>query len=242
MFRTAARTYGPRVVGVLLSGALDDGVHGLSLVKSLGGKAIVQDPHEAPMPELPISACRNVDVDYIVPSAEISALLASLANEPATGKVRNAGAAMDPDDQLEPDVAEQGTHGLVKSPYRGAPSVFRCPECGGPLWEMEGGRPVRFRCHVGHSFTGEGLLEEQQQSLEAAMWTAVRTLDENAALNRRMSERAREMKLKGLVMAYDRRAQWAQQQADVIRRLLVSQQKDSIKSKPVPHLRDQATR
>jgi two-component system chemotaxis response regulator CheB len=230
LFRTAARAYGPRVVGVILSGTLEDGTHGLSVIKSFGGKAIVQDPEEAQMPGMPASACRHVEVDYVVPSAEIASLLARLSREAPERAGRAEGIAMDPDDDLEPDIAERGSDALASHLDKNPPSPFVCPECGGALWEISREPPSRFRCHVGHSFTGDGLLAEQDRDLEVALWSAVRALDKNAALNRAMAERAEKARLEGLMLGYRRRAESAQSQANVIRDLLVSPAQGSVQS------------
>ena len=231
LFRTAARTYRERVIGVILSGGLDDGTHGLGLVKRFGGTAVVQDPKEAMVPDMLLSACRNVDVDFVVPRSEISTLLVRLVTHPPEAHRTSKGTTMDADDNLEPDVAEEGIDALSNGLYPGPPTPFRCPECGGALWELSEKPPFRFRCHVGHSFAGEGLAAGQQYDVEAAMWAAVRTLDENAALNRRMANRASSTDLAGLEHAYRERAKRAQEQANVIRNLLVRSKMDAVESK-----------
>lgn len=78
LFRSAARSHGRRVIGVVLTGNLDDGTAGLLAIKSHGGLAVVQDPAEADYSGMPESAIENVDVDYVVPLAEIPALLVDL--------------------------------------------------------------------------------------------------------------------------------------------------------------------
>jgi len=82
LFRSAARTFGPGAVGVMLSGVLDDGTAGLLAIKGRGGVAIVQDPEEATHPGMPLSAIENVDVDHVLPVAEIASLLTELAASP----------------------------------------------------------------------------------------------------------------------------------------------------------------
>jgi two-component system chemotaxis response regulator CheB len=184
---------------------------------------------------MPLSACQNVAVDHVVPSAQIGSLLADLVQDRRKLATSSSGGknAMDPDDQATPDIAEQGSQALSHPLYNTPPSALTCPECGGALWELKNGDPLRFRCHVGHSFTGEGLLDGQDENLEIALWTAVRALDENAALNRKMAARAAEGRLAGLSLAYERRAMIAQEQANVVRALLVEVPiADSVESVP----------
>jgi len=222
LFRTAARAFGARVIGVVLSGALDDGTHGLSLIKQTGGIAVVQDPQEALVGSMPLSACENVPIDHIAPASDIGSLLVKIVQNQQLDHFSSGGNnAMDPDDKATPDIAEQGSQALSSPLYETPPSALTCPECGGALWELRDGDLSRFRCHVGHSFTGQGLLDEQDQNLEIALWTAVRALDENAALNRKMAARAAEGRLAGLSLAYERRAALSQKQANVVRALLV---------------------
>ena len=79
LFRSAALAHGPRVIGVVLTGSLDDGTAGLSAVKRCGGTAVVQDPSDASHPSMPAAALKNVAVDHSVPLSEMAALLARLA-------------------------------------------------------------------------------------------------------------------------------------------------------------------
>src|SRR5947199_4217672 len=78
LFRTAAYTYGPRVIGVVLTGRLDDGTSGLQAVKECGGLAIVQDPADAEHPSMPRSALRSVKVDRTAPLGELGKAIMEL--------------------------------------------------------------------------------------------------------------------------------------------------------------------
>lgn len=234
LFRTASRSFGSRVIGVVLSGALDDGTHGLSLIKQNGGIAVVQDPQEALVDSMPLSAYQNVAVDYVVPAARIGPLLVEIVQERQAAQLCSRGNdALEADDKATPDIAEQGSEALESPLYDRFPSAFTCPACGGALWEFKDGERLRYRCHVGHAFTGEGLLDEQDQKLEIALWTAVRALDENAALNRRMAARAADVRLTGLAQTYEHRAATAKEQANVVRAVLVEAPiADSVESVP----------
>ena len=169
LFRTAARSYGPWTIGVVLSGGLDDGTSGLMEVKRYEGVAAAQDPGEAIFPSMPASAIENVRVDYVLPLDQLGPLLARLAREPVPAEQgaafmsRNNGAE-------QPDVAEVGTDALKSGDLSMPPSRFTCPECGGALWELENGRLLRYRCHVGHGYTADSLMAAQAEKLEDALW------------------------------------------------------------------------
>lgn len=218
LFRTAARYYGRRVVGVVLSGNLDDGTAGLVAVKMRGGVAVVQNPDEALFEGMPRNAIENVEVDYILPLSAIASTLLRLADEP----VKEEGA--DPvtgDMEAESDMAELEVAALQKAERPGKPSVFGCPECGGVLWELHEGEILRFRCRTGHAFSAQSLLAEQSESLETALWTALRALEEKAALARRMFKGACERNQPISAARFEEQAQDAQQNAAIIRELLL---------------------
>jgi two-component system chemotaxis response regulator CheB len=145
LFRSAARVYGPRVVGVILTGALDDGTAGLLTVKRQGGIAVVQDPDEALYPSMPMSALANVAVDYRLPLSKIGPLLVRLAGE----QVEENGEHPVSKD-MEIKLEDMDVETLHNDERAGKPSGFSCPECGGVLWEIEDGDLLRFRCRVGH--------------------------------------------------------------------------------------------
>jgi two-component system chemotaxis response regulator CheB len=191
LFRSAARHYGPRVIGVVLTGGMDDGTAGLMAVRGAGGLAVAQDPQDALIAAMPQNATDIAGVDFLVPVAGLAALLVDLVREPATSD-RGAQHPADPTEHLQ-DVVEQDMARQVQNDRRGDVSVFTCPECGGALWQADENGLVRFRCHVGHAYNGENLLAEQTEALEAALWTAVRTFREKSVLGRQLAahERAR---------------------------------------------------
>lgn len=212
LFRTAARAYGPRVIGVVLSGALDDGTAGLLEIKKMGGLAIVQDPEEAAHPGMPQSALRQVKVDYVSRLSQLAALLTRLC-----AKVKRA-----PVPALRKrDVAEAGTDSEAVMEKQGPPSPLTCPECGGSLWEVDRVGVLRFRCHLGHSFTTEALEEQQALKVEAALWTAMRALEERAVLRERMANQARERNWVLPIETYDAQARDARERAAFLRSILM---------------------
>lgn len=219
LFRSAAYTYGPRVVGVVLTGSLDDGTAGLKAIKDRGGIAVVQDPEEAFYPSMPQSALNHVAVDYCLPLVEIGPLLAHLAHEPVS-LVR----VPEPSRQMELEVklAEMNRSVMHGDERPGKPSVFSCPECKGVLYELADGELVRFRCRTGHAFSAESVLAEQAEALEEALWVALNTLEESASLSRRMGERAREGGHTALQARFEGKVRDAEARAEVLRRVLHS--------------------
>ena len=77
LFRSAALQYGSRVIGVVLTGMLDDGSAGLRAIKDCGGTAVVQDPADAEAPSMPKSALACVEADHVVPLAALGACCTS---------------------------------------------------------------------------------------------------------------------------------------------------------------------
>lgn len=213
LFRTAAHVHGPRVIGVILSGGLDDGTHGLALIVQHGGLAIVQDPQEAVVPSMPMSALQAVAVHRVLRAADIGPALARFVHDPPID------AMFAPRDD-PPDVAEVGDSLQLHTPP-GTPSRFTCPECGGALWESPADSPVlRFRCHVGHGYTAEALLADQSGNLEATLWSALRALEEQAALYRRMVARTDGAGLAVIAGKYAAARDDAEQRAAALRALL----------------------
>ncbi len=202
LFRTAAKAYGPRVVGVVLTGNLDDGTAGLAAIKRCGGVAVAQDPEEADYPSMPESAIVNVAVDHVLPLRDIAPLLDELARQPRPDPPGNGNC----DPEEEPDAMGTDDRDLGKNGPSGTPSGFTCPDCGGSLYEKPGEEPIHFRCRTGHAYSPESLLATQSGALESALWAALRSLEENAALARRMEKRARET---GATRSGDRHAQRA---------------------------------
>jgi two-component system chemotaxis response regulator CheB len=196
LFRSAARAYGPRVIGVILTGALNDGTAGLLAVKQRGGRAVVQDPTDALYPSMPQSAIHYVAVDAIVPLSEIAAVLNRLVDEPAADE---AASPVPKEMTQEVEMAAMEKNIVNEQNHVGTPSVFSCPECGGVVWEIQDGTLVRFRCRVGHAFTAETILAQQDEALEEALWTALKTLEERASLTQRMLQQAQQRGQRWLV-------------------------------------------
>ncbi len=192
LFRTAAQFYGPRVVGVLLSGWLDDGVAGLAAIKRAGGIAIVQDPKDAIAPEMPRTAICNVNVDYILPVDQIPSKLIELTRTPARQ-------------------GRSSRRNSMQNKAKTNPAPFTCPECGGTVWEIGGEKFLQFRCRTGHEFSENSFHDIQRENVENALWNALRMLEENAALCDLLAKRGGKWRPE---------AQVRKEQAESIRKLL----------------------
>ncbi len=220
LFRSAAQVYGPRVIGVVLSGMLNDGAAGLATIHARGGIGVVQDPDDALFPGMPTSAMRYDHPTYLVPATEIGPLLTRLVHESARDAEEKEDAVSDAMEK-ETAIAALDMGAISDRDKPGKPSVFGCPECGGVLWEMQEGPLMRYRCRVGHAYSADSLLSEQSLRLEAALWAALRGLEEKAALVHRLADRARDSGHGMLMAQYAEQESDAQRHAAVIRELIL---------------------
>lgn len=214
LFRSAAQTYGPRVAGVILTGYLDDGTAGLWTVKQLGGTAVVQDPADALVDSMPLSALRHVEVDYCLPLAEIAPLLVRLS-----GDVVEEGVHEVPEEtRIEVNIAksrEALKAGVLKL---GEPSNYACPECHGVLLQLKEEGRIRFRCHTGHAYSLESLVAEIDEAIEESLWNAIRSVEEKILLMRHLAEQVGGKGNGAAAERFRRLAQTAQRRADLVRR------------------------
>ena len=215
LFRTAAHAYGPRVVGVVMSGNLNDGTAGLLTVKQRGGVAVAQSLETALYPGMPRSAMDHIAVDYVLAPAEIPALLTELALQPPLIVEVEP---VDPDFAVDQEADQIALADRKVQP--GEPSTMACPECHGVLWEFKDQELVRFRCRVGHAYSDEALLVHQTEQLEAALWTALRALEEHSALAKRLAVRASTRGHAHSASAFTEQAMDAEHHASVVRNVL----------------------
>jgi two-component system chemotaxis response regulator CheB len=215
LFRSAAVNFGSRVIGVLLSGSLSDGTAGLRAITRCGGLAVVQQPADAVVPDMPRNALRHVDVDHVCRATEIAAILQRLVNDPA-GPACEAPL----DIKLEAAVAAQELADMTADDMLGKPSRFTCPECHGALWEIEDGNMLRYRCHVGHAFTADAVLTAQADESEKLLEMLQRSHQERAALARRMAERERRERRDSLAERLEIRAREYEEDALLVRELI----------------------
>ena len=187
LFRSAAYLYSTRVIGVVLSGALDDGTAGLWAIKMRGGTALVQDPADAVHRSMPLSALENVAVDHKLPAREIGALLGRLVREQAAPEPIMAAEAHDRM-EAEIKIAREADSRIEDIQQYGELSPFTCPECHGVLATFRDGNIIRFRCHTGHAVSSGTLLEASTEQVEERLMDALRALDEVIMLLNRMGE------------------------------------------------------
>lgn len=207
LFRSAAISYGARTIGVILSGTLDDGTAGLRWVKRSGGCAIVQDPADAQFRGMPSSAIAHVDVDRVLPAEHIAEGIVEL--------IRGDGS---PKEEIIDPKTPVDAQGAPVEYGEAKPSAFVCPDCGGTLFEMGDGDLTRFRCRVGHAYSPEALHGEQERTLEEALWMAIRSLEEHAALADRLERWARGSNLNRAAARFASNAEDARAKATVVRR------------------------
>jgi two-component system chemotaxis response regulator CheB len=189
LFRTAARACGPRVIGVILSGTLDDGTAGMMSIRQRGGTVLAQSPDEATYPSMPDSVIRNVGADRVGTVAELAAAVNELTR--ATDPLPTPPA---PSELLEREVemADMSPSAFDGPDRPGQPSGFACPDCNGTLFEIHDDGLLRFRCRVGHAWSTMALLTAQSEAMEGALWMAFRSLEEKAALSHQLATRAGE--------------------------------------------------
>jgi two-component system chemotaxis response regulator CheB len=219
LFRSAAVARGRRVIGIILTGMLDDGTSGLMVVHAHGGTAMVQDPDSALFSSMPQNALDQVPEALVLPLDEIAGELVRLVREelPET-KVPNESGSVE---EKETQFLELEMPQMEDADRPGRPSPFACPDCGGVLWELDENGFLRFRCRVGHAFTARYLDAEQRQAIETALWSALRALEESASLYHRLADRTDLTRTPGAKGPYEERAVNTSQNAKILREFLV---------------------
>jgi two-component system chemotaxis response regulator CheB len=173
LFRSAAAAYGPRTIGIVLSGSRDDGASGAQAITETGGAVVVQDPAEAGFPGMPAAAIAIDHPDHVVGAAEIAPLVAGILDQSLRGGEQVAEGRED-DVSVEARYAALEADAVGRDGSPGELTAISCPEYGGTLWELLDGKLPRFRCRVGHAYTLETALEDQERSLDRALWIALR--------------------------------------------------------------------
>jgi two-component system chemotaxis response regulator CheB len=211
MLRSVAACCGSRAIGVVLTGTLGDGASGLWSLGQCGGLTVVQDPQDAEFSEMPMNAVQRARPRHVTALANLPALLRELVREAA-------GKPMRPPANLVMELMVAKGHNMPMSDMDriGRRSVFACPDCNGVMWEVQEGDLVHYRCHVGHAYNAELMSLAMDENVRRALATAVRTLEENVALARKLAEEARSLQHPQSAATWAGRASESQQELDVL--------------------------
>jgi two-component system, chemotaxis family, protein-glutamate methylesterase/glutaminase len=215
LFRSAARARGPKVVGVVLSGALDDGAAGMVSITQRGGGALIQDFDEALHDSMPRAAAAAVPDATVARVEHMTKCLEQLLDGPVP-ETPGASALM----EMETAMADLDPKAMHHERRPGRPSGFACPDCHGALFEINDGPLVRYRCRVGHAWSPESLVARQSVDLESALWMALRSLEEKAGLSRQLGARALERGHDLASDRFDEDAEEAVRAAELLRDLI----------------------
>ncbi len=228
LFRSAAYAYGGHVIGVVLSGGLDDGTAGLWTVKKYGGIAIVQDPHDAEVPSMPQNAMRHVHTDHCVPVANMARLFVRLTKEKLTDKPN-----IMKDEQTKKEIQVAAANNSMETGLfaMGELTPFTCPECHGVLAKLKDGNISRFRCHTGHAYSGDVLMASIAENIEASLYNAMRGIDESIMLLNHIGDHFAEANQPKVAAEYFKKATEAKSRSELVRKAVLSHEyldKDTI--------------
>lgn len=218
LFRSAAFACGSRVIGVILSGALDDGTAGLWTVKKYGGIAVVQDPMDAEVSSMPKSALREVNVDYCVPASEMADVLVRLSKEP----IKKVDVMKDDQTKKEIEIAAE------KTALEGGELMFdeltpyTCPECHGVLSRLHNDKIVRYRCHTGHAYSANALMVAISEKIEDSLYSAIRGIDESVLLMNHIGDHYAEVNEPKMAAIYFQKAKEADERSQLVRKAVIN--------------------
>ncbi|MHA4806917.1 chemotaxis protein CheB [Flavitalea flava] len=220
LFRSAAASYNTKVIGIVLTGSLDDGTTGMLAIKRSGGVSIVQDPNEAEYPDMPLSVLNNMEVDYCVPLTKIGNIIYEIA------KIEPNEIQAPSDVIIESDIAERVVVNYENVRKIGEKSIYACPDCGGGLWAInkQTGKTDRYRCHIGHSYSENDLIIKQGQILETTLWTALRIMEERRNLLKKMQEDSQKKGLIKMAATFQEKGEGIQFHVDKMKEILYATQ------------------
>jgi two-component system chemotaxis response regulator CheB len=224
LFRSAAYAFGPRVIGGVLSGALDDGTSGLWTIKHRGGVAIAQDPLDAEVPSMPENAIREVVVDHVVPLSEMAALLVRLSRETIeeSETVMERNEKQDEQTEIEIRIAAEDSAFESGIMQYGELTPFTCPDCHGVLSALRDGHRKRFRCHTGHAFSADSLLAAVTENIEESLYSAMRGVEESVMLLNHLGDHFAEENHTKIAALYFQKANEAEARAQLVRQAALS--------------------
>lgn len=218
LFRSAALTYGPRVISVILSGALDDGAAGSYAVKERGGLTIVQDPVDADYYDMPIHTMKAVEVDYVLPVADMGQVLSQLVTQQVEEETEHPVSSQM---EIEVSIAREDNSFENGVMQLGEASVYTCPECHGTLLQIKEGNRIRFRCHTGHAYSLDTLLADVTKTIDESLWASVRAIEESLMLLKHMGQHLQESSAPDAAQHFFAKAEKARLQAQRVREVLM---------------------
>lgn len=224
LFRSASAAYGSRVIGLVLTGSLDDGTSGMLAIKRSGGTCMVQDPNEAEYPDMPLSVINNMEVDYCLPLSAMGEAFASITQAEPRDMVA-------PSDVItESEISERVVIDYENVKQLGEKSIYACPDCGGGLWNInkQNGKADRYRCHIGHSYSENDLAIKQVEVLESTLWIALRMMEERRNLLRKMENDVKKKGLNRMVEGYHGKGEELQFHVDKMKEILFATQNSQV--------------
>jgi two-component system, chemotaxis family, protein-glutamate methylesterase/glutaminase len=222
LFRSAAAAFGNRVVGVILTGLLDDGATGMEAIKRVGGITVVQDPNEAEFPDMPMAVLNRMAVDHCAQLAEIPVIIHDIVT---TSGLNESISVIPEDIAREADMALRVSTSLPEVAELGDKSIYSCPECGGGLWKLKNKTVEQYRCHIGHAFTDEDLLRAQTEGLESTLWMALRMIEERRNLLLQFYNKELKKGLRTLADTHKAKAEELEVHANKLKELLFANQR-----------------
>ncbi|HYF31510.1 MAG TPA: chemotaxis protein CheB [Chitinophagaceae bacterium] len=187
LFRSAAVQYDGRVIGIILTGLMDDGMSGMQAIRRSGGKCIVQDPNQAEYPDMPLAVLNSMEVDHCAPLQEMGKLITDITSN------KNVQQTEIPQDlRIEAEISQRVAIGIDVVSNLGEQSVYTCPDCGGGLWRIMNNSTDRYRCYTGHLFSERDLVIKQADQIEGTFWVALRMMEERRNLLIKMEMDARQ--------------------------------------------------
>jgi two-component system chemotaxis response regulator CheB len=217
LFRSAAAEYNSKVIGIVLSGMLDDGTSGMWAIKQCGGICIVQEPAEAEYPDMPNSVLNNMEIDHRVPVKEMGYIIDDIFSKPEPEPV-----AVPEEIKLEAAITVRLLSDITELEKIGVHSNYTCPDCGGGLFEMKNEPALRYRCFTGHVYTATTLLQKQNEQLEESVWISIRMLEERRNLLLQMAGKESSLRLAGYEQAQRQRANELTTHIERLKALLIS--------------------
>ena len=221
LFRSAAASCGERVIGIVLTGFLNDGTSGMWAIRQSGGYCIVQDPNEAEYPDMPLSVLETMEVGRVATLREMSGIILDIIK---TKKIK--GVVPPTDIVAESTLSAKAATSLEQVRSLGEKTIYACPDCGGGLWKVKNGNIQRYRCHIGHSYTEKDLELKQSEHIEQTLWIAVRMMEERKLLLKKIATENKEKGLDKLSAFYLEQAAKLEIHIENMKELLFAVNKD----------------